>query len=287
MLDYAIITPARDEEALLPNLAASVLKQTVIPKSWVIVDDGSTDATSVIGRQLATNHNWITCIFAPGPERPTRGGPVVHAFEMGLDQLGSLPDVIVKLDADVRVPPEYFERLLHALELDPSLGLVSGTRLEPDGAEWRIRRVTGTMVRAQARAYRRECLQGVLPLERCLGWDHVDQLKAAARGWRSMEIGDLFFQHVRSDGARDGDDYWCLQGAAAHYLGYRPTYVLLRALHRRRHDPKAMRMIVGYFGGVIRKAPRCGDRWVIAKTREQQRLSNLPARFRELRGGRS
>lgn len=287
MLDYAIVTPARDEEALLPELATSVLAQTVLPRSWVIVDNGSTDTTYTIGQRLSGEHEWITCLRTDGSQRPRRGGPVVEAFEAGLDELGELPAVIVKLDADARIPPDYFERLLSAFEQDPGLGLASGTRLEPDGTDWRIRRVTGTMVRAQARAYRRDCLRGVLPLERCVGWDHVDQLKAQARGWRSTEIGDLFFQHVRPDGARDGGDYWSLQGAAAHYLGYRPTYVLLRGLHRFRGDPKAMRMVSAYLRDTVRRAPRCADRWVVAKTREQQRLSNLPERMRELRSGRS
>jgi biofilm PGA synthesis N-glycosyltransferase PgaC len=286
VLDYAIVTPARDEETLLPELATSVLAQTVIPKAWIIVDNGSTDTTLAIGRRLAVENEWISCIFTGGPERPTRGGPVVEAFEAGLNQLDDPAGVIVKLDADVRIPPDYFERLLRAFEQEPSLGIASGTRLEPDGEGWRVRRVTGTMVRAQARAYRSECLSGVLPLERCVGWDHVDQMKAAARGWQSLEVGDLFFRHVRPDGARDGNDYWSLQGAAAHYLGYRPTYVLLRTLHRFPRDPKAARMIAGYLGALISGAPRCGDRWVVAKTREQQRLSQLPDRVRELRSGR-
>ena len=286
MLDYAIITPARDEEAFLPRLADNVVAQAVLPKEWVIVDDGSIDRTMEIAQLLASEHTWIRCKSIRGPERPTRGGPVVEAFECGVDELSEPPAIIVKLDADVEIPPNYFERVIRAFEENPSLGLACGTRLELDGDDWKVRRVTGKIVRAQARAYRDRCLIGIRPLERCVGWDHIDVMKAAARGWSSMEIGDLYVRHLRAAGARDGDQYWSLQGAAAHYLGYRPSYVLFRALHRFPNDRKSLRMITSYFSGVLHKRQRCPDPWVVAKTREHQRLSNLPKRVRELRSSR-
>jgi hypothetical protein len=126
----------------------------------------------------------------------------------------------------------------------------------------------------------------ILPLERCVGWDHVDQLKSSINGWQNLEVSDLFFRHVRPGGTRDGNDYWLLQRAAAHCLGYRPTYVLLRALHRASRDPSAARMIAGYVSATMHRSPRCSDHWVVQKTREQQRWSNLPQRIRELQGRR-
>jgi glycosyltransferase involved in cell wall biosynthesis len=286
-LDYAIVTPARDEQALLQQLAKTIFGQTVRPTLWVIADNGSRDGTRKIAEQLSANHRWIHLISVEGAEQPTRGGPVVEAFESGLRDLREWPNVLVKLDCDVVLPHEYFERLMNEFANDPALGIASGTQLQPYGREWRPRRMTGTMVPAPARAYRRECLVGLLPLERCVGWDHVDQLKAVARGWRTAEIGDLYFLHVRPEGARDGGRYWHLQGAAAHYLGYRPTYLLFRTLYRARSDPRALQMISGFTSAYLRQTPRCTDRWVVAKGREQQRLLNLPHRIRELRRGRS
>jgi glycosyltransferase involved in cell wall biosynthesis len=286
MCAYAIVTPARDEAELLPDLAKDVVGQTAAASAWIVVDNGSTDETRAVAEQLAAQHSWVRCMAIPGPGRPTRGGPVVKAFEAGLAELVDLPEVVVKLDADVRLPNDYFERLLDAFDHDPRLGIASGTRLEPDAEHWRVRRVTGTMVPAQARAYRRECLRMISPLERCVGWDHVDQLKSSIHGWRNLEVSELFFRHVRPGGTRDGNDYWLLQGAAAHYLGYRPTYVLFRALHRASRDPNAARMIAGYVSATMHRSPRCSDPSVVDKTREQQRWSNLPQRIRELQGRR-
>ena len=45
---YIIITPAKDEEENLPNLISSIVKQSIQPLLWLIVDDGSVDSTPVL-----------------------------------------------------------------------------------------------------------------------------------------------------------------------------------------------------------------------------------------------
>ena len=57
--DYILVTPCKNEEESLPELARSVVNQAIKPKMWVIVDDGSTDRTPEILRDLALKHNWI------------------------------------------------------------------------------------------------------------------------------------------------------------------------------------------------------------------------------------
>ena len=42
---YVLITPARNEEAFIEKTIESMIRQTVLPMKWVIVDDGSTDKT--------------------------------------------------------------------------------------------------------------------------------------------------------------------------------------------------------------------------------------------------
>src|SRR3954470_18640533 len=59
MLRYAVATPARNEEGNLPRLAASLAAQTQRPTEWIVVDDGSSDATPRILDDLAAEHPWI------------------------------------------------------------------------------------------------------------------------------------------------------------------------------------------------------------------------------------
>ena len=44
----ALVTAARNEEANLGRTLASVVAQTVRPRRWVVVSDGSTDATDAL-----------------------------------------------------------------------------------------------------------------------------------------------------------------------------------------------------------------------------------------------
>ncbi len=53
-LSYVLVTPARNEAAFIENTIRSVIAQTVLPRSWIIVSDGSTDQTDEIVRRYAS-----------------------------------------------------------------------------------------------------------------------------------------------------------------------------------------------------------------------------------------
>ena len=55
-------------------------------------------------------------------------------------------------------------------------------------------------------------------------------------------------------------------------MGYRPTYLALRALYRARREPAALGMLWGYTAAAARRAPRCPDERVVRALRERQRL---------------
>src|SRR4051794_4188981 len=111
-LDYAVVTPARNEAENLPRLAASLASQTRPPRVWIVVDNGSTDDTLATLDQLSGAYPWLQTVSAAGEDGLVRGGPVTRAFHVGLDALGRVPEVVVKVDADVSFPPDYFEALL-------------------------------------------------------------------------------------------------------------------------------------------------------------------------------
>jgi hypothetical protein len=135
-----------------------------------------------------------------------------------------------------------------------------------------------------ARAYRWACLQQILPLEARMGWDGVDELKAGARGWRTETLRHLPFRHNRREGERDGARrraFWAKSGGAAHYMGYRPSYVLARTLHHALRDRAALALLWAYAAASIRRDPRCPDADARAFLRNKQRLRHLPSRMRE------
>jgi biofilm PGA synthesis N-glycosyltransferase PgaC len=280
---YALITPARDEAENLTRLAESIVDQTISPTAWLIVDNGSTDGTVELARRLASEHLFIDVLEIPGAPSATRGAPSVRAFTAGLAVLEGDPDVVVNLDADVSMPIDYFERLLAVFGGDDRLGIASGLCLERSRGEWQETPVTGGHVRGATRAYRRECLQEVLPLEERVGWDGIDVYKARANGWRTATIRSISFKHHRQLGEREGSRRraWFEQGRAAHYMGYRPLYLLLRTALRMLREPAAGAMLQGYAISMFSGEPRIADPHVQAAVKRDQTLANVPRRVVE------
>jgi len=287
-LRYAVITAAKNEARNLPRLARSLVAQTVTPSTWVIVDDGSSDGTYETAVDLAEEHSWIHPLRLGTEGAPARGGPVVRAFHEGLEALDAECDVIVKLDADVSMDERYFEHLLDVFGSDPSLGMASGICYELEGGEWTPRHVTASHVVGPARAYRRECLDEILPLEERMGWDGLDEVKANVLGWRTRNVPELAFHHHRIQGRRDGSRrrHWKNLGASAHYMGYRPSYLLVRAAFRGLKEPSAFAMVWGWASAALRREPQYADPRVREHIRARQTLRHLPERAREALGRR-
>lgn len=289
-LVYDVVTPALNEAANLPRLAEALAAQTVPPRRWTIVDTGSTDSTVEIARELGQKRQWVQVISSAGTGRSVRGRPIVLAIQAAgaASAAAGSPDVFVNVDADISFDPDYFERLLAAFMEDPRLGIVSGRCRELDGGIWRVRNITRSCVWGATRAYRWECYTSVLPLDERLGWDGIDEIKANARGWRTGTIPDLFFLHHRPEGVRDG----ALrsrreQGRTAYYMGYRPWYLVLRALRHAVKEPSAVAMVWGFATSAIRREPKCDDLPARAYLRQTQSLRRLPLRALEAFGLRT
>jgi biofilm PGA synthesis N-glycosyltransferase PgaC len=283
-LHYAVVTPVHNEDQNLGRLGLAIAGQTVLPDRWVIVDTGSTDTTLVVARELADSHPWITVTELGLGATSVRGAQIVRAFHAGLALVPGPSDIVVKLDADISFEPDHFERLLAAFQADPALGIASGVAHERDGGgRWRARHGTGPGVWGAARAYRRTCLDELLPLEERMGWDTIDLISARVRGFGTKVLDDLPFLHHRAEGIRDRSRFarWADQGRAAHYLGYRPSYLALRTVFRAVTDPTAVGIAVGFAQAAAGGEPRYADARVIEFVRREQSLARLPRRVRE------
>lgn len=288
-LTYAIVTPARDEAENLRRLAACLIAQTATPAAWIVVDDGSRDGSPDLVRSLGSKHPWIR-LTSSGGTSIARGAPIVRAFHKGLEELDPLPDVIVKLDADISMAPDHFALLLRHFAHDDRLGIAGGACYEeqPNG-EWRQRHGTGPAVWGACRAYRRDCLREILPLEEHMGWDTLDLMKARLKGWDVEVLYDLPFRHHRPEGERDGGRLktYAIQGEGAYFMGYRVSYLAVRTLYRALRSPAALGLMVGYTRARIARRPQCSDPELRAYVRSEQSLRRLPVRVREARRPRA
>jgi glycosyltransferase involved in cell wall biosynthesis len=285
-LRYALVTPARNEAENLERLAASLAAQSLQPAEWIVVDDGSEDGTFELAGRLP-NARAIRSPYADDDEltRGRRAGRDVIAFKAGVAALAAEPDLVVKLDADVSLDPDFFERLVAEFEADPTLGIAGGVCHERDAqGRWRPYHVTRDHVRGATRTWRWPCFQLVSPLEDRMAWDVVDELTARLNGWTTRSIAGLPFYHHRTLGERDGGRrQWVLQGELAWFLGYRFSYMVLRALFRLRHEPAALVSIPAYVAAARRHDARARPELRRALRREQS-LRRLPLRARQALG---
>lgn len=278
MLQYAIVTPARNERENLERLAASVIGQETPPRWWVIVDDGSDDGMDVVARDLADRYDWIVALRSDEGSgdlaQGRRRGRDLLAFRRGIEALPAPVDVFVKVDADTSFDPDYFGLLMDRFEQDPQLGIGGGCCYELDDAgEWERIKVSGSHPRGASRAYRWALREDVFALEPEMGWDGVDEVMAELKGYTTAGYTEFGFRHHRKVGERDGRlAAGMALGQQAWYMGYRPTYLLLRALYRARENAASLMMVWGYTHAAVTGAAQCPDPQVTRRVRERQRL---------------
>ena len=189
--------PARNEEDNLRRLAAAMLAQHVRPVAWVIVENGSVDGTLDIALELEHAYSWVRVLRTQASNGYDRTSAYMNAFHRGVDELDGAGDVVVKLDADVSFEPDYFAGLVQAFEDDPQLGIASGTLLEVRGGGWREIVLLGDHCWGPTRAYRRACLEVVLPLDDSVGYSVIDETRAHLAGFRTRTLRQLPFRHHR------------------------------------------------------------------------------------------
>jgi glycosyltransferase involved in cell wall biosynthesis len=278
MPSYAIVTPARNERDNLSRLAESVIAQDHLPAYWVIVDDGSDDGMHEVAYDLAERYEWILLIgtgedSAELAEGRRRGRDLL-AFRRGIDALPAPVDVFVKVDADTSFDADYFAQLMARFGDEPDLGIAGGCcyELNPEG-RWERIKVAGSHPRGASRAYRWELRDVVFDLEPELGWDGVDEVMAELRGFRTAGFHGFGFRHHRKVGEREGRlRAGAALGRQAWYMGYRPSYLVLRALYRARENFASLAMVYGYAAAAVTGAPQCPHPPVTLRIREGQRL---------------
>jgi biofilm PGA synthesis N-glycosyltransferase PgaC len=277
-LSYAVVTPARNEEDNLARLGAALAAQTVAPQAWVVVDDASTDGTWALLEAMAAEHAWVRpferAVGEGALAAGRREGRSFEGFRVGMRALEAPVDVLVKVDADVDFDPDYFALLLERFAADPELVIASGTCYEREDGAWVRRTKADGTVWGASRAYRWECVPDIEFLEARMGWDGLDEVRVQLRGRRTATFTDLPFRHHRPEGGRERSSlhHGSALGRASWYMGYRPSYLALRALYRARRQPTAIAMLWGYTAAAVTRERQCPDPAVVAFLRERQRL---------------
>jgi glycosyltransferase involved in cell wall biosynthesis len=280
---YVVITPVRDEAQYVENTIRSMTQQTVKPIQWVLVDDGSTDATGeIIDRHTAT-HPWITTVHRKDRGCRKAGAGVMEAFYEGFQKVTARDwDFLVKLDGDLAFGSQYFDDCFAEFTHEPNLGIGGGVICHEVNGTLQVEQNPQFHVRGATKIYRRACWQDIGGLIRTPGWDTMDEVEANRLGWSTRSFPNLQVRHYRYTGAADGA--WSnsvKNGMGSYICGFHPLYMLSKSICRAIEKPYFLRsigLLYGFILGYIRNMPQVANTMSIRYLRDQQlrRLSLRP-----------
>ncbi len=275
MKKYIIVTPVRNEEEFLEKTIKSVLKQTVKPAEYILVNDGSTDSTPEIIAKYVEQYDWIKTIDRPlGKHSPGTG--VIRAFYAGFEISETKDwDFVIKLDGDLEFESGYFEYLIKAFEENPKLGIASGVTVEPKNGKLVMDKMPEDHTRGAAKMYSRELWDDIGGMPIVLGWDTLDELKAQTLGWETRSFKNLPLIHYKPIGFKQKKTFKreTTAGERYHYLGYHPLFALGLCVYRMKNKPFIIGGILtlyGYLFAVITRSEQIKDKVIIKHLRKKQ-----------------
>lgn len=279
---YVLITPARNEGKFIEGTIKSVVSQTIAPRKWVIVNDGSTDDTAEIVRWYADRYSWIELresnIDHTGRVYSAKAQAVNAAYESLKDMDF---DIVANLDADVSFDPDYFEFISDKLLQHPEIGVIGTPQLQPNYDPVTDGFFNEKDVFGACQIFRRECFEqigGYLPLWGGVDWAAVRMARMC--GWTTRIFLEKPFRHNRIMGATETNRLVARfkYGVKDYYLGNHPVWQLFRITFQLTRKPYVVGgafLLLGYSWGFVSRMRRDipEDLLRFHRSEEMERLS--------------
>jgi glycosyltransferase involved in cell wall biosynthesis len=216
-----IVIPSHNEQEFIGLTLQSLVEQTVLPNKIVVVNDNSTDKTSEIVLEFAKNNPFITLVNKTSDAIHLPGSKVIQAFQSGFETLDNHYDIIVKADADLIFPPNYFETIIKHFQSDKKIGMAGGFAYIEKNNEFVLENLTNKdHIRGAFKAYRKQTFMQIGGLKPAMGWDTVDELLCKFYNWKVVTDASLKVKHLKPTGANYNKTARYKQGEAFYTLGY-------------------------------------------------------------------
>jgi glycosyltransferase involved in cell wall biosynthesis len=265
-----IVSPVRNEAKHIARVIRSVAGQTRPPDLWLVADDDSEDDTLEILRELEPHVPCLRVVEIPsltstGNDRLAQG-LAARAFNRGLAQVDwTAYTHIGKLDGDIELPPDYFERILERMRRDPDLGIAGGSILEPKkNGGWKRIGQPSYHVHGALKLFTRECFEAVGGIQERAAWDMIDETYARMRGFRTERDIELEARHHRPSGSAEGTLRGRMRdGQYAYVARYSLPWILARSVKvTAKWSPRGISgfaFIWGYVRCMLRRSDRVED----------------------------
>ncbi len=251
---YVLLTAAKDEEDCITEVMQMVLRQTLLPLAWLIIDDGSRDQTANIIRQFAVDHPFIQ-LHSAGSRGGRNFGSQYKALQAAYELVRQLPlafDFVAVQDADQAPKQEdYYESLIGEFHHHPRLGMASGFVYERPQGIWECRSCNSQDSTAGSTLFRRTCFEqigGYIPLPYG-GSDWSAQLDAKMSGWEIKVRPDLHILHYRPTSSAGG--IWrgrFREGLMDASFGSHPAFEFFKCCRRVNSAPFLLGSVIRYLG---------------------------------------
>jgi glycosyltransferase involved in cell wall biosynthesis len=276
---YVLITPARNEEAFIEKTIRSVVAQTIRPKRWIIVSDGSTDRTDEIAGRFAVEHAWIELVRRP-PHAERHFASKVRSFELGYEKLSGLDyDIIGNLDADLSFDETYMEFLMGKFADDPDLGVAGTPFVDGSDGAYDYRFTNIEHVSGACQLFRKACFESIGRYQpiKSGGIDWVAVTMARMKGWKTRTFTEKCLQHYRKMGTGTGGRLRAQvsMGRQEYYLGNHPLWELFHSVYQMRYRPYiigGLAVLGGYLAAALRGEERPIPRELVDFIRREQML---------------
>jgi glycosyltransferase involved in cell wall biosynthesis len=223
MTTISVVIPCHNYGRFIGEALASVDKQSRRPDEIVILDDGSTDGSAEVIQRLVARRADVRCLY-----RSEAQGVVATLNEMVGRASGEL---IVRLDADDRLSPEYLERCSDAIAINnwdfayTDLKMFGGESAHLHH-EFDAKVLTRWNYIPTSAMFRRTMFDRVggydVAFDR-LGWEDWDfWLSAVLSGAEGGWVSGAWLEWRRHG-----------QGSRSDGIGFRRTFQLHRILHRK------------------------------------------------------
>ena len=265
-----LITSAYNEVQRIEPLVETVSAQTQLPARWILVSDGSSDGTDDLARAAADARPWMTFLRIDRDRTAVAGARVapgkVAAIRAALaeaERIGLAYEHVAILDADVRLPEDYYERVLALFASDEQIGIAGGGayNVYVDGEETDTGFVRPGFVGGPVQMFRRACYEaigGYVP------HGHEDVLAVAMakmHGWRVVCDPSIRALHLDQERPRAGGKVKTLyrMGQSDYVMHGSLWFETVRAVRRMFSPPYLLAGIaqwVGFCVAALRRVPR-------------------------------
>jgi glycosyltransferase involved in cell wall biosynthesis len=264
---YILVTPAKNEERYLPLVAESIIHQTLKPALWLIVDDGSSDSTPDIIRDLERTYPWIKSVHLPPHPRDLfyhYSYVCREGFNYALSYLRNAQlsfNYVGLIDADTVVSDDYFEKLILEFNKNEKLGIASGVIYDKIGSS--IEKTSdGYLPRGTGRLWTKECFIETDGYVVEAAAHSISNIQAILSGYEIKIFNHIEAVQLRP--TRSAEGLWKTfkqDGWLAYYLNKHPLLVIMNVIYFTLKKPYYLGLpyLIGYTNSVVRRMPKIQD----------------------------